>query len=302
MLSDEEIDKLITKVEDWQHLPETPLVTVSMTTFNHEKYIRQALESVLMQQVNFQFEILIKEDCSTDETRNILLEYQQKHPHIFRLWLTNENLYSKGVKVGLVKHCRGKYIARLEGDDYWTDHQKLQKQVDYLDAHPDVSMVYHHFNVLNPDESITSERDYIIRTLTIMHRNYPDPDNLLVYPGTIVNGDLIYRYFLKSKGAFALQSDIQPAIYRMHPGGVFSMKSTIKQIEDQIVTYDYLVNLYKDTHLESELVELLENRKTRLQKENARELKRINAQNNSANKQAPKSLIDKLLSKLQWRK
>jgi len=108
-----------------------------MITYNHETYIREAIDSVLMQQVNFPYEIVIGEDHSTDATRTIVRDYQRRHPDKIRLRLSRENLYSRKLDPGTATHCacRGKYIALLEGDDYWTDPLKLQKQVDFMEAH-----------------------------------------------------------------------------------------------------------------------------------------------------------------------
>jgi glycosyltransferase involved in cell wall biosynthesis len=131
------IERLVDGVEDWSRLPDEPLVSVWMITFNHEKFIREALDSVLMQETNFPYEIVIGEDKSSDRTREIVCEYQRRHSNKIRLRLSRKNLYSQKLKPGLgvLNACRGKYIAMLEGDDYWTDPLKLQKQVDLLDAH-----------------------------------------------------------------------------------------------------------------------------------------------------------------------
>jgi glycosyltransferase involved in cell wall biosynthesis len=120
-----------------------PIVSVWMVTYNHEKYIGQALESVLSQKTNFQFEIVIGEDCSTDTTRAILKEYQNKFPTIINAVYQDNNVgpFRNAYKFTLPK-CRGKYVACLEGDDYWIDPYKLQKQMDFLENNPDYGMVY----------------------------------------------------------------------------------------------------------------------------------------------------------------
>ena len=120
-------------------------VSITCTTYNHERYIRDALEGFLMQKVDFKYEILIHDDASTDNTANIIREYEKKYPEIFRPIYQSENQYSKGIKVGQLNRirARGKYIATCEGDDYWTDPYKLQKQVDYMDSHPECSLCVH---------------------------------------------------------------------------------------------------------------------------------------------------------------
>ncbi len=110
-----------------------PIVSVIMTTYNHSRFIAQAIDSVLSQKTNFPIELIIGEDCSTDNTRQICLDYQQKDPTIIRLFLPEENVGFLRNYGQLLKLCRGKYIAIISGDDYWCDSTKLQKQYDCLE-------------------------------------------------------------------------------------------------------------------------------------------------------------------------
>ena len=121
------------------------MVSIECTSYNHEDFIAEALDSMLMQQTNFAFEILIHDDASTDGTTDIIRRYEQKYPEIVKPIYQTENQYSKGVLVELFNHerAKGKYMAICEGDDYWTDPNKLQKQVDYMEAHPECSMCVH---------------------------------------------------------------------------------------------------------------------------------------------------------------
>jgi glycosyltransferase involved in cell wall biosynthesis len=118
-------------------------VSVQIITYNHEKYITQAVESVLMQEVNFDYEIVIGEDCSTDGTREIVVAYQKKYPDRIRALLPEKNLGGMRNVIESFNTCSGEYIAALEGDDYWTSPHKLQKQVDYLDNHPECVLCFH---------------------------------------------------------------------------------------------------------------------------------------------------------------
>lgn len=120
-----------------------PRVSVMIITYNHEKFIAQALDSVLMQDVNFDYEILIGEDCSSDGTREFAMAYQKKHPDKIRLLLRDKNVGMMQNWVQTFSACTGDYIAVLEGDDYWTSPFKLQKQVDFLDENPDFSICSH---------------------------------------------------------------------------------------------------------------------------------------------------------------
>ncbi|TWT07116.1 glycosyltransferase [Planococcus sp. CPCC 101016] len=121
------------------------MVSIECTSYNHEDFIAEALDSMLMQRTNFAYEILIHDDASTDGTADIIRRYEQKYPEIIKPIYQTENQYSKGVLVELFNHerARGKYMAICEGDDYWTDSNKLQKQVDYMEAHPECSMCVH---------------------------------------------------------------------------------------------------------------------------------------------------------------
>jgi glycosyltransferase involved in cell wall biosynthesis len=118
------------------------LVSVMMITYNHAPYIAKGIEGVLQQKTNFPFELVIGEDCSTDGTREIVFEYQKKYPDIIRVITSDKN-------VGMIKNgsrtqkaCRGKYVAICEGDDYWHHPCKLQKQVDYMENHPECGLVH----------------------------------------------------------------------------------------------------------------------------------------------------------------
>ena len=130
------------EISDPAVLSKNPLVSVKMITYNHELYIAQAIEGVLMQQTDFPIELIIGEDCSTDRTRGIVLEYQKKHPDIIRIITSEHNVgaIKNGIRTSTA--TKGKYIAFCEGDDYWTDPLKLEKQVDFLEASPDYGLVH----------------------------------------------------------------------------------------------------------------------------------------------------------------
>ncbi|MDD5673384.1 MAG: glycosyltransferase, partial [Chitinivibrionales bacterium] len=117
-------------------------VSVCMITYNHAPYIAQAIESVLQQKTNYVFELVIGEDCSTDKTREIVLKYQEKYPDIIHVVMSESNVGVKKNWNRTLRACKGTYLAFCEGDDYWLRYDKLQKEVDYLETHPDCSMVF----------------------------------------------------------------------------------------------------------------------------------------------------------------
>lgn len=123
-----------------------PLVSISCITYNHASYIKECIDGFLMQKTNFNFEVLIHDDHSTDGTEEIIKEYAKQYPDIIKPLFEKENQYSLGKPIGSavwnLPRARGKYIAICEGDDYWIDPYKLQKQVDFLESHPDYGMCY----------------------------------------------------------------------------------------------------------------------------------------------------------------
>jgi len=126
------------------------IVSVCCLSYNHHAYIRECLEGFVLQKTDFAFEVLIYDDASTDETANIIREYEKKHPDIIKPIYQTENQYSKGVGVTRkynFARAKGKYIAMCEGDDYWIDPLKLQKQVDFLEANEEYGVVHSDANV-----------------------------------------------------------------------------------------------------------------------------------------------------------
>lgn len=164
------IQKTETEVmQNWQDDPDHPLVSIRCTAYNHEKYIAQCLDGFLMQETTFPFEIVIHDDASTDRTANIIREYGKRFPTIICPIYETENQYSKkdgSLRRIMTAHCRGKYLAMCEGDDYWISPLKLQKQVSFLESHSAYSMVFHAADyilgnkIVNNDQRSPIECDY----------------------------------------------------------------------------------------------------------------------------------------------
>lgn len=170
------------------------MVSVAVVTYKHEAYIREALDSILMQQVTFPYEIVVGDDCSPDGTPEILKEYAARYPGRFVLLLRKKNLGATANSYDIKCHCRGRYIAQLEGDDFWTDPHKLQKQVDFLEAHPEYIGTAHMHNVVDEqsrpipgvdgycEPGVFTLQDYLVegnlpgQTATLVYRNiYKNP-------------------------------------------------------------------------------------------------------------------------------
>lgn len=128
------------------------IVSIICNTYNHENYIKDALDGFLMQKTEFKYEVLVHDDASTDKTPDIIKEYEKKYPDIIRPIYQKENQYSKGISIGRTfqyPRVRGKYVAICEGDDYWTDPNKLQKQFDIMEQYSEVDMCAHYAKVID---------------------------------------------------------------------------------------------------------------------------------------------------------
>lgn len=172
------------------------MVSINMPAYNHEKYIRQAIESVLMQKVNFKYEIIIGEDCSPDHTREIVKEYEKKYPDIVKPIYHEKNVGVAKNGAEIREKCSGKYIACLEGDDYWTDENKLQLQFDFLENNPQYVAVYHNVTCVDKHGVPKKElQNYTIRpTHTITLQTILD--NWECLPGQTAS--IFYRNFWKT--------------------------------------------------------------------------------------------------------
>ncbi|MDE6295906.1 MAG: glycosyltransferase, partial [Muribaculaceae bacterium] len=123
-----------------------PKVTIVCTVYNHALYLRDCLDGFVMQQTDFPFEAIVHDDCSTDESKSIIAEYAAKYPDIIKPIYETENQYSHhdgSLRRAVERHIRGEYVAICEGDDYWIDSNKLQRQIDFLEANPDYTLSFH---------------------------------------------------------------------------------------------------------------------------------------------------------------
>lgn len=214
-------------------------VSILMTTYNHEAFVRDALEGILQQRTRFDFEVVVGDDCSTDGTRAILQEYQRRHPELIRLVFAPANLGLQGnaMFAHVFGQLRGEYVAWLDGDDYWVAEDKLQRQVDFLEANPHCSMCFHSainlfpdastapFFEYAPDKRLYHLEDIVIENFipfsTVVHRNVVTVLPPLFFQ--ILAGDWVVHVLLAQQGPLGL-IDEPWAIRRVHAGGVMSMK------------------------------------------------------------------------------
>ena len=148
-------------MKNWQGDPDCPLVSIRCTAYNHEKYIEQCLDGFLMQETTFPFEAIVHDDASTDQTAGIIRKYEERYPKIIRPVYETENQYSKqdgSLRRVMNAYCTGKYMALCEGDDYWTDPEKLQRQISFLEEYPDYSMIFHAVDYVIDGKAVSNDR------------------------------------------------------------------------------------------------------------------------------------------------
>lgn len=141
-------------------MSQKPVISIVVTVYNHERYVRRCIESIAMQRCTYPFEVLIGEDCSPDGSRAVLKELQKDLPDNFHFFYREHNMGDQGDgnSGDLLARCQGKYLAILEGDDFWTYDRKLQRQADFLETHPDYVACFHHCTVVGEDSEPNGER------------------------------------------------------------------------------------------------------------------------------------------------
>lgn len=216
-----------------------PLLSVCIITYNHKAFIREAVEGVLMQKVNFSIEIIIADDCSTDGTTEIILQYKKKYPNLIKLILQPENVGPAQNWIELITEPKSKYIAYFEGDDYWTDPYKLQKQVDFLEANEDFIFCGHDVAIKNEHlNSMTDKYEFKKNVIKLNDCVFGPPVHIsswvyknIQIPGEqlkkLISGDDALMCFLASKGdGYNINETM--GVYRLSDAGTWS---TLNQIE-----------------------------------------------------------------------
>jgi glycosyltransferase involved in cell wall biosynthesis len=228
-------------------MDKTPLVSIRCMVYNHEPYLRQCLDGFVMQQTSFPFEAIVHDDASTDGSAAIILEYAERYPDIIKPIIETENQYSK--EDGTIRrildaamHPDSKYIALCEGDDYWTDPQKLQIQVSFLEQHPDYSLAAHDFKVYedandrfrttHPIDFLNDDEEY--KTLTIHDYKkglfFTQTLSCVYRKDALLNSkfysyeakfDMTLFYAILTQGKCVLFNRVM-GVYRTHPGSATS--------------------------------------------------------------------------------
>ena len=224
-----------------------PLVSILCMTYNHKDYIKQCLDGFIMQKTNFNFIAYVGDDCSTDGTTEIIKEYEQKYPHIIKGIYHTSNTGGEGNFFDIANACKSKYVAWCDGDDYWIDEYKLQKQVDFLESNPDYAICSHLCKVVSEvspppqpiKDVICKEQDI---TLDMMFYNNHITSNSVMYrwefnnksiekyfPKDIHPGDWYLHLLHAKQGKIKIFPDIM-SCYRVHFGGIDSTLSFEKKV------------------------------------------------------------------------
>ncbi|TYB80255.1 glycosyltransferase family 2 protein [Bizionia gelidisalsuginis] len=228
-----------------------PLLSICCTTFNHVKYVKETIEGFLTQQTNFPIEIIIHDDASTDGTADIIKEYASKDDRIVTI-LQDENQYSKKIKPWrnfVFPKAKGKYIALCEGDDYWTDPLKLQKQVDFLEANNDFALCFHnskkYFQGTDTFEINTASAEVPNVTTSVDLADY----NYIATPTVVMRNDFKLSpwfdlmpvgdwplFFIQVQDKKIMKLDDYMCVYRIHDKGIWSSASEQQRLEMDINT------------------------------------------------------------------
>jgi glycosyltransferase involved in cell wall biosynthesis len=230
-------------------------ISVIVTSYDHERYIKQCLDSILDQKGNFNLEIILGDDCSPDNTNEILRQYSETYPHTFKMMPKQDNMgVTKNLKRCL-DACNGDFIAICEGDDYWTDEYKLQKQMEFLEEHKDYSMCFSSFMFFYEEENkflpfsdqISLNKD-VITTEDLIQINYIGNFSCCMYRTDVVRKlpkeifdvftvDWMFNMTCGEIGKIGFIKDCM-SIYRKHSDGAWSGKSDAEQIQTALILTD----------------------------------------------------------------
>ena len=259
-----------------------PKVSVVSITYNHAAFLADALEGFLMQKTDFPFEIIVHDDCSTDGTTEILRKYAEKYPDIIVPIYEEENCYSRNAPIlePMFKRARGEYIAMCEGDDYWCDPHKLQRQFDYMQNNPDCSLILHNgynLDVLSgakkeinpfPKDGVLSAYDVIVErhflppTASMFFRR----SDILELPELFQNlpvGDRPRRLYMLTKGNIYYMHSLM-CVYRTNAAGSFGRRMLTneakrKEVLDKMIAFYNRYDSYTD-HIYHNEIELAKSR------------------------------------------
>jgi len=252
-----------------------PIVSICCITYNHQDFISEAIDGFLAQKTNFPYEIVIGDDCSEDSTQSIIHRYSIRYPNIIKVLSADHNLGVIKNLTSTLAVCTGKYIALCEGDDYWTDPYKLQKQVDFMEAHPECSICTHKvlfthengdeknkvFPEINGDQVFTKSYlygHYFIQTCSVLFKNENISEFINFLDGFKV-GDAPLYYFYSQNGNIGFIDECM-AVYRFHNTSFWSSQDNFSKHIKSIKTLRLLqkkLNIYHSSEFDQHILDYL---------------------------------------------
>ena len=237
-----------------------PLVSVIVLTYNHSAFLSDAIESICTQKTSFDFEILVGDDASTDSTQQILKTFETKYSNLLNITYRTQNIGVVPNFVDTLKKAKGKYIAFCEGDDYWIDENKLQKQVDFLQANNNFAICFHTAKIFDQnkqlllEDNITNSQKSEYSLMDLMKGNFLHTPTVMLRNDFVLKANFtelpigdwpLYITMLKDRKIKKMEDAM--AVYRVHQNSVWSSKSQIHRLQKTIQTINYLL---KNTSLD----------------------------------------------------
>ena len=256
------------------------ILSVCMITYNHEKYIKQSIESILIQKTSFPLEIVVGEDCSTDKTADIIKKYATQYPNIIKARYNKYNLGAISNVIVTTERCTGKYISFLEGDDFWTDPYKLQKQVAYLEENEKCAGCFHETQLINEENGQygkvyginAPDKIYPVDTISISSpfhtSSFVFRRSALEYPewmSTVVSADMAL-FSIMSKTGYLKKIPGIMSVYRKTESGISSRKEIVDSFHQKRIELANLLNLYHDYKYSEKVNEVIEYHKKHIKK------------------------------------
>ncbi|WP_152439894.1 glycosyltransferase [Arcticibacter svalbardensis] len=241
------------------------VMSICCISYNHEKYIKQALDSFLMQITDFKFEIIIGEDCSTDQTRAIIESYCQRYPDIIHLLVSDSNVGAIKNQVRVINKAKGKYIAMCDGDDYWSDPLKLQKQVDFMESHPQHAICCHYTKVIDEqgklvyvntkpevlefafeDVLLGKKEETRICSLVARNNGWVKEIGMEDWYYKTFGTDTLFKLYIMAwtNGKIYVLPEVM-AVYRLHRGGIWSLIDGKVRKGRMISDFNVIINNFR---------------------------------------------------------
>lgn len=266
-------------------MSDQPLVSVALITYKQERYIAQCIESAIAQKVDFPIEIVVGDDCSPDGTGAVIEGYAKKYPDLIKYKRREKNLGMHKNWEHTIRDCKGKYVALLEGDDYWLEEDKLAKQVARMEANPDAAMIFSNAEVLNQTSMVADDTyvmpvfdsreefsfDELLKsnpapTCTVLFRNnmfekFPEEYYQSPY------ADWMLNLLNAEHGKILYMKDVT-SVYRYHPGGVFGQSNELMRIQRMLKCYELIASIFShNTHAVELVGKFIEETNLKLEKE-----------------------------------